>query len=143
MDGILAGLQGCAAYPDDIIAPTTLEEHNRNVLFFKRIAECGFCVRMEKYSFTKIKFLGNLISRDGRRPEPEKIHTIVEMLPPKDKKGMISFYLPFVPEMLSMRGLLDDLEKKDKFSWTAEHQVAFNKVRFLVSSLLDSCDITF
>ena len=65
----------------------------------------------------------------------EKIHAIVEMPPPKDKKqlksflGMISFYSSFVPEMQSMRGLLDDLEKKDKFSWTAEHQVAFNKLK--------------
>ena len=144
MDGMLVGLQGCAAYLDDIIVTgTTLEEHNRNVhALFKRIAECGFRVRMEKCSFAKkeIKFLGNLISKEGRRPDPEKIHAIVEMPPPKDKKqlksflGMISFYSSFVPEMRSMRGLLDDLEKKDKFSWTAEHQVAFNKLKTVLQS---------
>ena len=97
---------------------------------------------MEKCSFAKkeIKFLGNLISKEGRRPDPEKIHAIVEMPPPKDKKqlksflGMISFYSSFVPEMRSMRGLLDDLEKKDKFSWTAEHQVAFNKLKTVLQS---------
>ena len=88
----------------------------------------------------EIKFLGNLISKEGRRPDPEKIHAIVEMPPPKDKKqlksflGMISFYSSFVPEMRSMRGLLDDLEKKDKFSWTAEHQVAFNKLKTVLQS---------
>ena len=109
VDGMLAGLQGCAAYMDNIIMTgITLEEHNQNVhALFKRIAECGFRVRMEKCSFVKkeIKFLGNLISKDGRRPDPGKIHTIVEKLPPKDKKllksflGMISFYSSFVPEM--------------------------------------------
>ena len=92
MDGMRAGLQGCAAYLDDIIVTgTTLEEYNRNVhALFKRIAECGFRVRMEKCSFAKkeIKFLGNLISRDGRRPDSEKIHAIVEMPPPKDRKQL-------------------------------------------------------
>ena len=33
-----------------------------------------------------------------------------------------------------MRELLDDLEKKDKFSWTAEHQVAFNKLKTVLQS---------
>ena len=95
MDGMLAGLQGCSEYLDDIIVTgTTLEEHNRNVhALFMRIAECGFRVRMEKCSFAKkeIKFLGNLISKDGRRPDPKKIHAIVEMPPPKDKKQLKSF----------------------------------------------------
>ena len=52
---------------------------------------------MEKCSFAKkeIKFLGNLISKDGR---------------------------------------LDDLEKKDKFPWTAEHQVVFNKLKTVLQS---------
>ena len=91
MDGMHAGLQGCAAYLNDIIVTdTTLEEHNRNVhALFKRIAECGFRVRMEKCSFAKkeIKFLGNLISKDGRRPDPEKIHAIVEMPLPRTRSS--------------------------------------------------------
>ena len=64
------------------------------------------------------------------------------MPPPKVKKqlksflGMISFYSSFVPEMRSMRGLLDDLEKKYKFSWTAEHEVAFNKLKTVPQSYL-------
>ena len=95
---------------------------------FSKGSQFGFRVRMEKGSFAKkIMFLGNLISKDGRRPDPEKIHAIVEMPPPKDMKQlksflvMISFYSSFVQEMRSMRGLLDDLENKNKLSWTAEH----------------------
>ena len=77
----------------------------------------------DKCSFAKleIKFLGHVVSRDGRRPDPEKIEAIAEMPVPKDPKqlksflGMISYYSSFVPEMRSMRGPLDDLERKDKF----------------------------
>ena len=65
--GILAGLQGCTTYLDNIIMTgTALEDHNRNVhALFKSFAECGFCIGMEKCLFAKIKFLGNLISKDG------------------------------------------------------------------------------
>ena len=132
MDRMITGLEGCAAYLDDVIVTgSTLDEHNRNVkALFKKIAESGFRVRMEKCSFAKeeIKFLGHIVSRDGRRPDPEKIQAIVEMPEPKDAKqlksflGMISYYSSFVPEMRSMRGPLDDLERKDTFEWTAEHQ---------------------
>ena len=66
---------------------------------------------MEKCSFAnpEIKFFGHVVSRDGRRPDPEKIRAIVEMLAPKDPNqlksflGMISYYSSFVPEMQSIR----------------------------------------
>ena len=81
-----------------------LEEHNNNVqALFKRIADCGFRLRMEKCSFAKpeITFLGHVVSGDSRRPDPEKIEAIVEMPAPKDPKqlkqlksflSMISYY---------------------------------------------------
>ena len=144
MDRMITGLEGCAAYLDDVIVTgSTLEEHNNNVqALFKRIADCGFRVRMEKCSFAKpeIKFLGHVVSRDGRRPDPEKIEAIAEMPVPKDPKqlksflGMISYYSSFVPEMRSMRGPLDDLEREDKFVWTAEHQKVLEKLKKVLQS---------
>ena len=107
MDRMITGLEVCAAYLDGVIViGSTQEEHNNNVqALFARIADCGFRVRMEKCSFTKpeIKFLGHVVSRDGRRPDPEKIQEIVEMPVPKDPKqlksflGMISYHSFFVP----------------------------------------------
>ena len=141
---MITGLEGCAAYLDDVIVTgSTLEEHSNNVqALFKRIADCGFRVRMEKCSFAKpeIKFLGHVVSRDGRPPDLEKIEAIAEMPAPKDPKqlksflGMISYYSSFVPEMRSMRGPLDDLEREDKFVWTAEHQKVLEKLKKVLQS---------
>ena len=97
---------------------------------------------MEKCSFAKpeIKFLGCVVSRADRRPDPEKIKAIAEMPAPKDPKqlksflGMISYYSSFVPEMRSMRGPLDDLEREDKFVWTAEHQKVLEKIKKMLQS---------
>ena len=48
---------------------------------------------MEKCSLAKpeISYLGHVVSRYGRRPDPEKIQAIVEMPAPKDPKQLKSF----------------------------------------------------
>ena len=53
MDSMTSGLEGCAAYLDDVIVTgATLEEHNKNVhALFRRIADFGFHLRVEKCSF--------------------------------------------------------------------------------------------
>ena len=146
MDNLTSGLKGCAAYLDDVIVTgTTLEEHNMNVLeLFKRISDFGFRVKMDKCSFAKkeIKFLGHIISKEGRKPDPEKITAIVEMPPPKDRKqlksflGMVSYYSVFVPKMRQMRGPLDDLEKNEKFEWLRVHQESFTSLKKVLQSNL-------
>ena len=92
---MITGLEGCAAYLDDVIVTgSALEEHNNNVqALFARIADCGFRIRMEKCPFAKpeINFLGHVVLREGRRPDPGKIEAIVEMPVPKDPKQMKSF----------------------------------------------------
>ena len=146
MDNLTSGLKGCAAYLDDVIVTgTTLEEHNMNVFeLFKRISDFGFRVKMDKCSFAKkeIKFLGHIISKEGRKPDPEKITAIVEMPPPKDRKqlksflGMVSYYSVFVPKMRQMRGPLDDLEKNEKFEWLKVHQQSFTSLKKVLQSNL-------
>ena len=64
---------------------------------------------MDKCSFVKLEiFLGRVVSRDGRRLDPEKIQAIVEMMAPKDPDQLKSFldtisYYSFVPEMSARR----------------------------------------
>ena len=72
MDRMILGLEGCAAYLDDVIVTgSMLVEHNNVQALFARI-DCGFHVRMEKCSFAKpeINFFGHVVSRDDRRPDP-------------------------------------------------------------------------
>ena len=139
MDWMITRLEGCAEHLDDVIVTgSTLVEHNNNVqALFAGIADCGFRIRMEKRSFSKpeINFMGHVVSRNSRRPDPEKIQAIVEMPAPRDPKrpksflGMIGYYSSFAPEMRSMRGPLDDLEREDKFVWTADHQKVLEKLK--------------
>ena len=85
---MIAGLEGCAAYLDNVIViGSTLKEHNNNVqALFARIVDCGFRVRMEEVFLrnTRNQVFGTCGFKRWRRPDPEKIQAIVEMPAPKD-----------------------------------------------------------
>ena len=64
IDSMIAGLDGCAAYLDDvIITGRTMEEHAVNLeALFNRIDQYGFRVRIDKCNFcmSRIRYLGNI-----------------------------------------------------------------------------------
>ncbi|EYC24344.1 hypothetical protein Y032_0014g2450 [Ancylostoma ceylanicum] len=148
MNKMVAGLRGVATYLDDIlVCGRTEQEHTENLLaLFERIAEYGFKVRLEKCSFAKpeIRYLGFIVDKNGRRPNPEKIEAIKSMVEPKNVGqlraflGMITYYAAFMPTMKDLRGPLDALLKKDvKWEWTSKQQTAFEKLKKALSSELN------
>ncbi|EPB76328.1 reverse transcriptase [Ancylostoma ceylanicum] len=113
MNKMISGLDGVAAYLDDIVVVgKTPEEHKRNLFaLFESIAEYGFRVRLEKCSFAKpeIKFLGFIVDREGRSPNPEKVIAISKMPAPQSVTqlraflGMVTYYSSFIPNMKELR----------------------------------------
>ncbi|KAK6763680.1 hypothetical protein RB195_024126 [Necator americanus] len=87
VDASIAGIDGTAAYLDDILVTgrTTGEHNARLEALFKRIQDYGLRVRLDKCAFlqTKITYLGFVIAQ-GRRPDPERIEAIQKTLAPKD-----------------------------------------------------------
>lgn len=148
MDKMIAGVNGVTAYLDDIIVTgRTEQEHTENLFeLFKRIVEYGFRVKLEKCKFLerKIKFLGFIIDKDGRRPDEGKVQPIKGMCEPKDQKelrsfmGMITYYSAFIPNMKSLRGPLDKLLIKEvEWKWTKVEAEAFQKLKDILSSDLN------
>ena len=112
---------------------------------FERIAEYGFRVNLAKCSFgkTEVRYLGNIIDKAGRRPDPAKVKAIVDMPAPKDIKelraflGMLNYYGVFIPQMRVVRAPLDALLKKDtQFRWSASVQKAFQEAKQVLLSNL-------
>ncbi|EYB94088.1 hypothetical protein Y032_0175g486 [Ancylostoma ceylanicum] len=147
IDSMIAGLNGVAAYLDDIIVTgRTMEEHRQNLeALFERIHSYGFRVRIEKCTFmmSEIRYLGDIIDKDGRRPDPEKIRAITEMPPPKDVVqlrsflGMVNYYGVFIKDMRQLRAPLDALLKKNTpFKWSPDCQHAFEKAKEVLASPL-------
>ncbi|EFO90739.1 hypothetical protein CRE_08209 [Caenorhabditis remanei] len=148
MDKMITGLKGVTAYLDDIIiVGSTEKEHTENLLeLFKRISEYGFRVKLEKCKFLekKIKFLGFIVDKDGRRPDEAKVAPIKGMKEPVNQKelksfmGMITYYSAFIPHMKSLRGPLDKLLIKDvEWKWSKLEAEAFQKLKDILSSDLN------
>uniref|UniRef100_A0A1I8AFL5 RNA-directed DNA polymerase n=1 Tax=Steinernema glaseri TaxID=37863 RepID=A0A1I8AFL5_9BILA len=101
---------------------------------------------MDKCSFgmEKIKFLGFIISKEGRRPDPVKTRAISEMPEPKNPSelraflGMINYYGSFVSQLHGYRAPLEGLLKKDTtWYWTLEQSEAVKTIKdILLSDLL-------
>ncbi|KHJ91644.1 reverse transcriptase [Oesophagostomum dentatum] len=129
MDAMICGLEGVAAYLDDVIVTgRTDAEHRKNlVALFKSIQEYGFHVRMEECNFLmpQIRYLGRTIDKGGRHPDPEKNEVIRQMFLPKNVQevrsflGMVSYYGSFVAEMRR---------------WTKECEAAFKRAKEVLAS---------
>uniref|UniRef100_A0A914HNG7 RNA-directed DNA polymerase n=1 Tax=Globodera rostochiensis TaxID=31243 RepID=A0A914HNG7_GLORO len=147
MDKMLAGLDFATAYLDDILVVSgSQEEHIKHLKeVFIRIQSYGFRVKPEKCTFFRdqIKYLGQIIDKNGRRPDPSKIHAIAKMPAPKDIStlrsflGMVNHYQQYVKNMRFIRKPLDDLLKRDnEWKWSEECQRTFLKLKEILTSEL-------
>lgn len=147
MDAMLAGLSGSVGYLDDIlVGGRTEEEHQHNLHnVLTRLQDFGFTVRIEKCSFNlrQVKYVGQILDKDGIRPDPDKVAAIVNMPPPHDVPtlrsylGAINYYGKYVKEMRLLRQPMDQLLKAGtKFEWSTACQKSFDRFRELLQSPL-------
>ena len=52
--------------------------------------------RNAKIKQAEVPYVGHILSKDGFRPDPEKIRTVKEMKPPENVKELKTF-LGFIP----------------------------------------------
>ena len=88
----------------------------------------------------EVKFMGHVISKDGLKPDPEKVKAIEDMPKPTSKKelltllGFVNYLSKFLPKLSEITRPLRDLTVKDaKFIWASQHEEAFKQVKTLVT----------
>ncbi|CAH8637620.1 unnamed protein product [Dicrocoelium dendriticum] len=144
-DTLLSDIPNTAVYLDDALImgsdPQDLIQTLERVL--SRLQEAGFRLRAEKCEFLleSVKFLGYIIDKHGRRPDPANIEAIKKMKPPEDIAefrsflGLVSHYSAFLPSLHQTRGPLNQLLIKDKdWKWTKECQQSFDVVKEALTS---------
>ena len=113
---------------------TKTEHRNHIINVFGKLQEYGFKVKEAKCDFflPEIKYLGHIINRDSRRPDPERANVIRNMPAPDNVQalqsllGQANFYQGFIKNMQNLREPLNELLKKDKpWLWTPEFQESF------------------
>ena len=128
MDIMQNGLDFSVAYLDDILMNSkSVVEHKDDVhKVFAKIQDYGFKIEVTECDFfmEKIKYLGHIIDKDSRRPDPERDAAIKDIPAPDNIASLQSFLglaNYYQVSMHDLRAPLNELLKKDKpWDWTTK-----------------------
>ncbi|CAI2732605.1 unnamed protein product [Schistosoma spindalis] len=89
----------------------------------------------------RVRYLGFIIDKDGRKPDPENTQALKAMPRPTDVPtlrsflGLVSHYGAFIPDLHRLRAPLNSLLTKNaKWCWSKSCQTAFEKIKKLLLS---------
>ena len=140
MEQVFEGIQGVKVIMDDIITyGSNQEEHDtrlRDVL--ERARDNNLRLKKSKCHIQKeeVKFHGHIFTRDGLKPDAEKVRAVVDMPRPTDKAGvqrllgMVNYVSKFIPNMSDLTSPLRQLLHQDvEWHWEGQHETGFEKVK--------------
>ena len=142
---IVADIEGCEAYVDDLIVYSqTWEQHMEQLhQLFKKLSEVQLTVNLVKSEFchATVTYLGYVVGQGQVKPIKAKVEAIEQYPTPVNKKalmrflGMVGYYRKFCPNFSEIASPLTDLLKKDaKFIWSEQCENAFHKVKSILMS---------
>lgn len=145
MNEILVGAKGVFTYMDDILVyGKDKSEHDERLARVKEILKrAGLQLNKDKcqYGQTELKFLGHKFTKEGIVADEEKVSAIVNMPPPssvtqlRQVLGMVHYLGSYLPDLhITTRPLNDLLKDNVVWSWGPDQEVAFKKMKELVSS---------
>lgn len=145
MDNILQGVENTIVYLDDILVySTSLQEHIVNLKkVFQRLRETNFKIQMDKSEFLKREtpYLGHIITREGVKPNPDKIAAICKYPIPKTTKqikgflGLLGYYRRFIPDFAKItKPLTACLKKGSKIIINSDYIDCFEHCKTLLTN---------
>lgn len=106
---IFQNVNGCEVFVDDLVVyGKNQAEHDERLLKVLQMAkENGVQFNSSKCVFgrSEIEYLGHMLTKDGIKPDPTKIESIIKMEKPKNVKelqrllGMITYVAKFIPSL--------------------------------------------
>lgn len=121
-------------FDDILIYSPSLEDHVAHLhLVFQTIRDNKLFLRKEKCCFAtdRVEYLGHFITKEGVSTDPSKIHAVANWPQPSNLKqlrgflGLAGYYRRFVKDFGKIAKPLNDMLKKDCFSWSDDSVSAF------------------
>ena len=150
MDQNLEGLDGVVSIADDIaIFGTDEQEHDQRLhKLMQKARERGIVFNQGKCTIKtgEITFFGNIYSKDGVRPDPERIQAINDLKAPKNVTelqsmlGVFTYLAPYIPNLSEHTAPLRKLLQQDvEFQWNKSHDKALKGVKQLIQQANALC----
>lgn len=135
---------GVLPYIDDVIlASPDFKDHISSLkTVLERFREHNLKVKPSKCYFAakEIKYLGFLVSKDGIKPDPEKVSSLLNMSAPTTNKeverlcGFINYLSRFVPHLASLLEPVFQAKKSRPFQWTEGCQQSFERIKEIIAN---------
>ncbi len=141
MSELFINMISIIVYQDYILVLTSssFDNHIQKLgSIFKWLHHNNLQVNAKQTSFCALEteHLGFILTREGIKPQQQKINVILQVTPPCNVKQVWSFvrmlnhYKAMIPCFSHLLTLLTVLTKKNvKFKWTKEHQQVFNSLK--------------
>jgi hypothetical protein len=140
---VLAKLIGkeCWVFVDDTIvfARTAREHVERLAHVLDRFEKANLKLQPKKCTFaaSKVEYLGHVLSRDGVKPNPDKVKAVQNYPRPRNVKevraflGLTSFYRRMIPKYADKAKPLTELTRtgEELLEWTPRRQEAFDELK--------------
>ena len=158
MGTLFQDLEYVRAYIDDllILSSSTFEDHlDKLGQVLQRLQEKGLRINAPKSTFAtdEIEYLGYTLTRDGIKPQTEKVSAILALQPPSNVKqlrrvlGIIQYYRDIWEKRTDLLAPLTDLvgecgttkstkkkgTKKSPWHWDDIHQTAFESIKTMIA----------
>ena len=144
-DEAIAGLKDMVKVVDDILIFSKSEQaHIDSVIaLLERFRKQGITLHAKKFHLgeSTIKFCGYLVGQDGIEADPDKLDAIKNFPTPSNLTdlrsfmGLVNQLGSFTKGISEAAGPLRDLMRpKNVFRWEASHQIAFEKIKLVLTS---------
>lgn len=139
-------IEGVFIYIDDILIATKTEEEHSVVLkkVLDRAKELNIKFNPNKIQLKvkKVKYYGQVFSKDGVEPNKDRTKAITDMELPKSPKelqrylGMINYMRNYLPNLSEITAPLRDLLKKNVvWQWLKVHSDSVNEIKKLIANV--------
>ena len=153
-DSLFGDIDGVEVIFDDIIiAGKSLEEHDQileTVLDRARVNGVKFNPDKFQHKVSEVKYIGNIVSCDGLKADPEKVKALAMYPKPQNKTdlqrffGMVNYLGQFIPNLSAMSQPLRLLLKGETdWFWAYEPDRAFEAIKsaLIIAPVLQFFDV--
>ena len=145
MEDMLEGIDGVKVIVDDILVwgNSDTEHDSRLKQVLDRVRSGGLQLNPDKADVgkTEVNYVGHILSRDGVKPNPERIRAVLDMPEPSSKQevhrflGMVTYLSKFIPNLSDISAPLRELLKEDiAFTWDEPQNASFKKLQKMITS---------
>ncbi|GFU17381.1 retrovirus-related Pol polyprotein from transposon opus [Nephila pilipes] len=141
---LFGDIEGVEIYFDDIIV-AEYDEDSHDAIMSKVLERAGslnikFNPDKLQYRVSEVKYVGQIISKSGVKPDPDHIKAIVAMPTPKSKTevrrllGMVNFLSRFIPNVSNVTAPLREIiHEIVEFNRGKEQELSFVNIKELLA----------